>query len=66
MTVLIAEPIWGNKEILNKEPSNAATLSEKVDKTENPGIKNEVPVKKSTANGRPKEKSARDEIPCTF
>jgi hypothetical protein len=39
VTILIAEPIWGNKEILNKEPSNAATLSEKVNKSENPGTK---------------------------
>ena len=39
VTVLIAEPIWGNKEILSKEPSNAATLSDKVNKTENQGTK---------------------------
>jgi hypothetical protein len=36
VTVLIAEPIWDNKEILKKELSNAATLSEKVNKAENP------------------------------
>jgi hypothetical protein len=36
---LIAEPIWGSKEILQKEPSNAATLSENMNKTENPVTK---------------------------
>jgi len=51
---LIAEPIWGNKEILSKKPSNAATLSEKVNKTENPGTKMKSRLKKSTANGLPK------------
>jgi hypothetical protein len=39
VTVSIAEPIWDNKEILKKEPSNAATLSEKVNKIEISGTK---------------------------
>jgi hypothetical protein len=37
--VLIAEPIWGTKEILKKELSNAATLSDKVNKIEIPGTR---------------------------
>jgi hypothetical protein len=37
--VLIAEPIWENKEIRSKALSNAATLSEKVNKAVNPGAK---------------------------
>ena len=66
VTVLIAEPIWGDKEILKKEPSNAVTLSEEVNKNKKFGHKNIVPVYKSTANRPSKQKSAWDEIPSTF
>ncbi len=56
MTVLIAEPIWGNKEILKKEPSNAATLSEKVNKTENPGTKMKCRLRNLLQTARPNKK----------
>jgi hypothetical protein len=56
VTVLIAEPIWGNKEILKKEPSNAATLSEKVSKTENPGTKMKCRLRNLLQTACPNEK----------
>jgi hypothetical protein len=56
VTVLIAEPIWGSKEILQKEPSNAATLSEKVNKTENPGTKMKCRLRNQLQTARPNKK----------
>jgi hypothetical protein len=56
VTVLIAEPIWGNKEILKKEPSNAATLSEKINKTENPGTKMKCRLRNQLQTACPKKK----------
>ena len=56
MTILIAELIWGNKEILKKEPSNAATLSEKVNETENPGTKMKCRLRNLLQTAGPNEK----------